>query len=59
MTLQAHYTEQISASLEMNIYTAMFTVKVRKEGDMVKQMFDAYDAALQFYQNQINERPNP
>jgi len=37
MILQAHYTEEISASIEMNIFTAMFTVKVRKEGDMVKQ----------------------
>lgn len=54
MTLQAHYTDKTCASLSMNIYTHMFTVKAVKNGEMVKKTFDDYQKAVKFYQNQIS-----
>jgi hypothetical protein len=49
MTIQAHYTPELIASIDMNIYTGEYLVKVNRGGKLEKTGFKRHDKALAYY----------
>jgi len=56
MTIQAHYTPELIASIDLNIYTGEYTVKVNRGGKLEKTGFKRHDKALEHYMNAISPK---
>lgn len=53
MTIQAHYTPELIASIDLNIYTGEYLVKINRGGNLEKTGFKRHDKALKHYMNAI------
>jgi hypothetical protein len=53
MIIQAHYSENIIASIEMNIHTNEYTVKVNRGSKIEKTHHKEHGKALQQYMKEI------
>lgn len=49
MTIQAHYTPDLIASIDMNIYTGEYLVKINRGGKLEKTKHATHDEALKAY----------
>lgn len=49
MIIQSHYSENIIASIDMNIYTDEYTVKVNRGGKIEKNLHKEHSKALRQY----------
>jgi len=56
MTIQAHYTPDLIASIDINIYTGEYTVKVNRGGKLEKTGFKQHDKALEHYMTAIRPK---
>ena len=56
MTIQAHYTDNLIASIDLNIYTGEYLVKVNRGGKLEKTGFKQHDKALEHYMAAIRPK---
>ena len=56
MIIQAHYTDNLIASIDMNIYTGEYLVKINRGGKLEKTGFKRHDKALEHYMNAIRPK---
>ena len=56
MIIQAHYTDNLIASIDLNIYTGEYMVKVNRGGKLQKTGFKRHDKALAHYMAAIRPK---
>jgi hypothetical protein len=56
MIIQAHYTDNLIASIDLNIYTGEYLVKINRGGKLEKTGFKQHDKALQHYMAAIRPK---
>ena len=56
MIIQAHHTPELIASIDMNIYTGEYLVKINRGGKLEKTGFKQHDKALKHYMNAIRPK---
>ena len=56
MIIQAHYTPELIASIDMNIYTGEYLVKINRGGKLEKTGFKQHDKALEHYMAAIRPK---
>ena len=56
MIIQAHYTPELIASIDLNIYTGEYLVKINRGGNLEKTGFRRHDKALAYYMAAIRPK---
>lgn len=56
MIIQAHYSESLIASIDMNLYTGEYLVKVNRGGKLEKTGFKSHNEALAHYMDAIRPK---